>query len=464
MAVELALTFCCSAQCDGYITPASNTILPIRRDILPKGTSIVPRLHQPARIHHIAIGPRFDTEFESRFFRVYVHETASQLAGPFKTSLWSRLIPQACEAEPFIRQLIIGIGALNTVCKTQISTSLECSKRKTYEYALGQYDRALRGMRDAIAKGKHDIRNALIACLLVFCFESLQGDPTSAAKNARSGLVLLEEWMTERFIARPDFDYLAVQQGKMGGFYGLETDILQAFAALDIQVLFYLDTRTDRQHIDLVEKFLVAIKHRMPENFETLEGCRNFWILIQRRNYHFNIIAIDTLSKPDAKSPNAPKEMNERNIVEWGADNLPKERLCQSDEDTKSALRTQMEEYREDIRRWSRASAALFAQIEQHGTQEERVIMKILQIHAHLNQIQLAAVFMSSDLGYDDFLPEYTAIVDFSEEVYPYLASIGVQSNQNLNPEQIPNTNLRFNDGGMFRFDLGIVYPLTGGS
>jgi hypothetical protein len=386
-----------------------------------------------------------------------VHETATQIAGPFKTSLWSRLIPQACEAEPFIRQIVVGIGALSEVCKTEARTgTFNSHKRKTYEYALKQYDKALRGMRNAIAQRNHDIRNALIACLLVFCFESLQGDPTSAAKNARSGLVLLQEYMTERFVSRPDFDFLAVQQGKLGSFYGLETDLLHAFAALDIQVLFYVDTRTESQHLAFVEQFLLAIRNRMPESFDSLQKCRNFWILIQRRNYHFNIIAIDMLSKPGAKAPDGVQEMNGRKLDEWGADNLPKERLANSSEDTRSALSVQMESYREDIRRWSCASATVFAHLEQFGTQEEKVIMKLMQIHAHLNHVQLAAAFMASDLEYDDFLPEYTAIVDLSEEVYPYLASSGVRSNQN--PDQVPNSNPRFNDGGLFRFDLGIVY------
>jgi hypothetical protein len=79
--------------------------------------------------------------------------------------------------------------------------------------------------------------------------------------------------------------------------------------------------------------------------------------------------------------------------------------------------------------------------------------MALLNIHAHLNHIQLAAVFMASDLEYDAFLPEYTAIVELAEQVYPYL-SPSSSSNQSSNVDANPSQ-------GLFRFDLGVVYPLS---
>lgn len=53
----------------------------------------------------------------------------------------------------------------------------------TYEYALKQYDKALSGMRTAVATGKHDIRMALVTCLLAFLIESLQGNPYPAVRG-----------------------------------------------------------------------------------------------------------------------------------------------------------------------------------------------------------------------------------------------------------------------------------------
>jgi hypothetical protein len=50
-------------------------------------------------------------------------------------------------------------------------------------------------MRDAIAEGEKDMRKALLACILVFCFETLSGKPGAAIANVASGLTLLQQWM-----------------------------------------------------------------------------------------------------------------------------------------------------------------------------------------------------------------------------------------------------------------------------
>ena len=81
--------------------------------------------------------------------------------------------------------------------------------------------------------------------------------------------------------------------------------------------------------------------------------------------------------------------------------------------------------------------------------QEERVVMQLLNIQAHLNHIQLAAMFMSSEVEYDALLPEFTAIVELSEAAHPYLSSFHVARSQ-----------YGIAAGGLFRFERGIVFPL----
>ena len=45
-----------------------------------------------------------------------------------------------------------------------------------YTYALMQFNKELRSMRNAIANGeKSDMRAALLTCILVVCFETLAG-------------------------------------------------------------------------------------------------------------------------------------------------------------------------------------------------------------------------------------------------------------------------------------------------
>jgi hypothetical protein len=76
--------------------------------------------------------------------------------------------------------------------------------------------------------------------------------------------------------------------------------------------------------------------------------------------------------------------------------------------------------------------------------------MQLLNIQAYLNHVQLAAIFFTSEVEYDAFLPAYTAIVEFSEAVHPYLSTVlDTKSGQ------------RKATGGLFRFHCGIVCPLV---
>jgi hypothetical protein len=76
--------------------------------------------------------------------------------------------------------------------------------------------------------------------------------------------------------------------------------------------------------------------------------------------------------------------------------------------------------------------------------------MQLLKIQAHLNHIQLAAIFFTSEVEYDAFLPEYAAIVEMSEGIHPYLSTT---LDTNSGEKKVA--------GGIFRFQSGIVHPLV---
>lgn len=111
----------------------------------------------------------------------------------FKNSLWDKLIPQTSEGKPFIRHAMVALGALSklSVDAKRDHKNLSTDYKSQYAYALKQYDKALQGMRTAIANWEHDMSKSLIACILVFCFESLLGMIGSAVTNAESGLMFL---------------------------------------------------------------------------------------------------------------------------------------------------------------------------------------------------------------------------------------------------------------------------------
>jgi hypothetical protein len=131
-------------------------------------------------------GPNFEGVLQRHFFGTYL-EMAAQVRGPFSSSLWERSIPQSSHAESYIQHAMIAVSAMNKALRNMRAggegiRSLLC-ENPNYIYALKEYDKALRYMREAINKIEGEMKNALFACFLLFCFENMSGKPGAAAPN-----------------------------------------------------------------------------------------------------------------------------------------------------------------------------------------------------------------------------------------------------------------------------------------
>jgi hypothetical protein len=110
------------------------------------------------------------------------------------------LVLQACELDPTICHAVAAIGALDKTLNItsqarygmgsvqQRAESLDGEAH--YKFAVQQYEKAIKGMRDSVAKGRQDLSSTLIARLLAVCFELFHGNMQSAPGQAQSGLKL----------------------------------------------------------------------------------------------------------------------------------------------------------------------------------------------------------------------------------------------------------------------------------
>jgi hypothetical protein len=217
----------------------------------------------------------FDSEQDLRYFRIFCQETAHQISGPFNTGLWNRLMPQASEAVPFVRHAIIAVAALSKITGEADHTLMirgegeESSRlRLEHQYALQQYEKALKGMRRSIENGEHDLRNAMLACLLSFSIESLQGRQSPACILASSGVALFHEWIGE--------NPAGLTTCSSPNEHVIENDLVQAFAGLDIHVAFFLDTRPLELHQRVIDDTALILLS-MPSSFRTLCEARTYW-------------------------------------------------------------------------------------------------------------------------------------------------------------------------------------------
>ena len=387
-------------------------------------------------ISPLSISPRFEDEQEGLFFQKYL-EIAAHIRGPIFTSLWEILIPQASEAETYIRHSAVAVGAMS---KSLADLRLEregfhsplLSQNSNYIYALKQYDNALRGMRQAINEGRTNMRNALFACLLIFCFENMSGKPAAAAANAISGLVLVYDMLCKtKDRSAPDWIKRQLEH------HHIEDDLQSTVVGLDLHVIFIMNDKVEAFNEIYIAGSDFAITS-MPEKILDLKIARHCWMVIMGRNHHF-LQKVVQAGRALARSK--AKEHDEDAPSEKEPDLSPGVNMFCTLEHPPVHMVPEVFRYREHIRRWNRATSSLFSGILKTGTQEEKTAVHLLQISESLAHVMLGGAFCATQSAYDQFLPEYQKIIDSVELVYPHLVEA-------------------YNGEPLYRFDLGIIIAL----
>ncbi|KAH6665665.1 hypothetical protein B0J14DRAFT_491773, partial [Halenospora varia] len=259
-------------ECSGYPSIRQPTSQP--RFLAPL-TPLAPDFSSSTSFSVLRISAaRFRSEQDLRYFRFFCEEAATHIAGPYQRSksLWSNLIPQASESIPFVHHAIVALGAFSKVSKETRNFLLP------EEGGIKDYRKALQGMRQATEIGDHDTKTLLLATVLAFCIETLQGAQLSACTLANKALVLL---------ATRSIDYNTkagrVSQSSSRPF---EDELLYACGSLDLHLLNFLDQRPLDVHEKAVESLNAAIRN-MPTKFLEMSEAVEFFQLLNRRNLHF---------------------------------------------------------------------------------------------------------------------------------------------------------------------------------
>jgi hypothetical protein len=359
------------------------------------------------------------------------------MRGLFSTPLWERLIPQSREAEPYIRHALVAIGAMGKSLKdTRLeragSHNVRLCDSPNYIYALKKYDKALRGMRNVISEGKAGVRNAIFACLLIFCFENMAGKPRAAVANATSGLVVIHQWL----LTTTDIKSAMSIEKQCREFY-IDEDRYTALIGLDLHVIFFIDQRPNSMHQIYISGYNLMISS-MPGELSNLKIVKHYWSCIMSRNYHFIGTILDAAQHTD---PSSPGDCEVDVPFEKATNLSPGANVFFTLNDPPIDKYPDVLLYQESVRRWKRAYTTVFDHAWKSGTQEEKTVVCLLQIHEIMAHIMLQGAFFTTQTAYDQFLPEYQRIMDLVEYVYPHLVDD--------------------NDGvPLYRFDLGIVIAM----
>jgi hypothetical protein len=356
-------------------------------------------------IHRPAATVNFLNEQEYRYFGMFRESMAPLLSSYFNSGLWDRLILQACESNPSIRQAIIAIAALN---RTEELARLPSSNgamrelssaRANYKCALRQYGQAIQSMQHHVY-GKDDLRISLLSCIVITCFETLQGNYYLALRQIVIGHGLLKGRFEGSSSTGPNQ-------------LGVEEELAQAFGFLAKHTR---DSRSPKRY-DTLKSFGQARMSLMPHELQTLDDAKMYLKLLTQRLTHFITsmapsTALGTMKFDDSES-------------------IPEKYVAER------------ESLLAELRNWNDAFAPLLRSARAaESTQEQRLDTMVLQL-TYLKYYFVAAAVPNANQDSLDptrFVPLFAQIVSLAREIL-----------QRLNDTSPTST---------FDFEMQVICPL----
>ncbi|KAE9370402.1 hypothetical protein N431DRAFT_546260 [Stipitochalara longipes BDJ] len=253
-------------SCDGYEVHTSPVVL--------RGRNLSPLL--PRNVGNLSIltpspAARFESQEEYQYFLHYRSETSIDISGAMPEDVWNQVIPRAAESAPALRNLTLAVSAMD---KARHSSSPASHS----QYAVEKYGKALRGIRDLIAAriDQEAVRISLIASLLIFCFENLQGETQSAIRHIKSALNFMRTHLTAivRYVPK---------RHSVSSLNGFEDEISILFARID-SMFVVTDFMAGKR---LVKVEFIDGNINMPPVFRNIGQVRNYLQEWQFRGYPY---------------------------------------------------------------------------------------------------------------------------------------------------------------------------------
>ena len=266
--------------CDGYDSSFRGTKIGTKtykpsstREILPRTSHnlalVTSSLERPPSTAF------FQDEREHKAFLHFQEEATIDLSGAFDASLWNHVILQACQNEPSLRRLTASIGALNKAKKLRaLNKFVKYYERDAIsheQYALRQYGRALQGVQEMISKsrGRDAARTALIAALLIFCFENLTGEIDSAIAHMETALQLMHKQLSQASRRYRHIRHISPTPA-------LDDELVAAFVRLDTHLMSRIDEPEHKTVKSCVVRTTVLDIRYSEDIFDVPDRFRNF--------------------------------------------------------------------------------------------------------------------------------------------------------------------------------------------
>lgn len=354
-------------------------------------------------------------------------------------SIWNNVVLQLTHLEPFIHDSVVAIGALSKsleidrcFLKSTMSDSVQSKKAKMHrEFALLKYGKAIKAMQSVLVRA--ELRQVLVACLLVYSFEILLNNRYLALSHVVSGHRLLRGWRA------------GTVQGKAGNRRLLSPDptkvddeIFEAFERMDLQIMTICDVRPVELHLEEIREGLPLVQ-QMPSTFNDLREARGYLLVVMRRCYHFLATTWDT-SKAGFLVRKFKISSSDNLVVTSGTN------IYSTPYTVPSTRYSEQKEYADDIAQWSSAFVRLYQKMRRPEVAGfgNYVVATLLRIHAITTTIVVAGLLFNDECSYDTFLPLFQELFALSSIIVD-----AYRKKSDLTPAE-----------ARFFLDLGITSPL----
>lgn len=386
------------------------------RQILPRNQ----RYYSPVLLNEPSCKSHFQNPWDWQYFRHFHDYLADSLTGPIRTNLWSRSIPQAGEGQQWIREMTIALGALAMSQFKDSDNNRRYHLKKQHEtYAFAKYAKALQHMQSAVGEQQADTRQILLICVLVFCFEAMQGRQQVACLNAASGIRAVYA-----MLADTSHSEWTVESRKSTYLNSIDEDLSCAEACLDAQLVQFIDPRSELEHRRFLDQLNPVIK-TMPQSFGTIKEAMSFWTAIGRRNAHFVTFARAQITSLGTSIANEDEDLT---ALRLGNNTWSNAELITTRHIPLPLLREHLSSLAE-VESFRKASADVISrEVSQMATnacpQQDLASFyhcHMLQIQMSASELHLRSCFHSSQMFYDSCRTLFRNIVEAAPKILPLL-------------------------------------------
>ncbi|KAK0109647.1 hypothetical protein ONS95_002328 [Cadophora gregata] len=414
--------------------PTSRPLLPLLKDSPGTQSYLDPSDFQP--LHRSIATQSFKSPDHYQSYAHFLENTSNSLPGFFKSDLWKCLLPQASYDTLFICSALIAIGALSGCGRKFQEDKFATSGMvitPRYRFALSQYGTAVSQMRENLVAGEKGLNHALIACLLVVCFECIQGNYFSALTHSVSGHKIFKDWLNSKNKQLITESSSSGPMHQPKGHFNIvvEDELVAVFSRMDLQIMSYIDPRPASIHMEMKNEGEESVQN-MPDRFTDIHESRVYLELVQRRTSHF--IASTAGMYPAPENGSSTRTTRIATGTETGTVTVRPESETLLPSSAPPALRIEYSGYVSELLRWFKAFTPLFESLVEGS--RDWVAAAVLQIEAQTHQVMLLSSF-SYPLDY--FTPTYRSVVDLAEKI---------------------SDDPLFAQRDLYMFDMGIVNPL----